>query len=627
MTTLKAPHPRAALSGMLLGCVLGTFACAPAEAQTRASCSQWPAAERQAARERGLCVDRPLCTELPRSERSVARQTGACVDPVLPKDLPTTILPRPLQPIPGIVVEPKPPKDDVGTVLIPIPGFIGQQQSVAHATLAVKLRMRVVTRWQASIRPRGEVLDQVPRDRRVPPASTITLTVSDGSLVRVPRVQGLPLSAGLDVLRRSSLEAEHVTQESSAPTGSIIAQAPMAESEVKRGSTVRMTVATAPPSVWVPNFIGTPLARARRELTGARLQVQVQRRTAGAPADQVVDQLPRETHVPVGSTVTLGVSDGSLVRVPVVTRMPLDRARAVLRERELVAAVEEQESSASPGNVVSQRPSPGAEVRRGSSVAIAVATAPPPVWVPSFIGKPVETARAALRDELRLKTQVQVFGSSAPRGVVVEQAPIETRVAAGSTVTLQVSDGSLVRVPELATLSEAAALTMLHQLGLEGEVSRQTNRAPPGTVFGQDVAAGTDVPRGSTVSVYVALQPPAPPPPQPPSPPAPKPPPTKPATPPIAKPTIPSAPSPWWWTLAAIPVAGAAAWWLRARPNPKPKGKFATKPDVTAHFVGPVEPPQAASYEGPPLHMQIDVSGPHPSARPIADIMQESRNE
>lgn len=738
MATRTGRRGGAVVSGAIVCCLLGSLAFIPVAAQTRASCDQWPAAERQAARERRLCIDRPLCTKVPPADRVQARETGACVDPVLPKDLPTLKLPGPFQPIPGGIIERPPPKDDVGPALIVIPDFVGQQQQVAYAMLGGQLRMHVVTRWQASLRPHGEVIGQVPSNTRVPPASTITLTVSDGSLVIVPQLKGLPLVTALSVLQSSSLQGQRVDQESRAPPESIIAQSPTAGSQARRGSTVQIFVAKVPPSVWVRSFIGTPFASAQRELASSRLQAQLQWRTSSAPRDQVVDQAPRETRVPVnsvvilgtsdgslvvvpnllgrplpaaisvlqksdlreqrvqeesraprgsiiaqspaegtevrrgstvritvaeappnvwvrsfvgapfedaqreltaarlrvrlqwrtssaprgevmdqapreaevpvGTLVTLGASDGSMVRVPALRDMPLERARAELRERDLVAAVEEQVGAATPGRVLGQRPGPGSEVRRGATVVVTVATAPPMVWVPSVIGAPVDDARATLRDKHRLRSTAQSRASSEPRGIVVGQTPIEVRVVADSIVILQVSDGSLVRVPDLAALSEPAALALLRERDLNGAVTRQTSQAPPGMVFHQDVAADREVPRGSTVRVYVALAPPVPAPPKPP-------------------PTAPGGLPPWLWTLAAVPAAGAGALWLRGRLKNKAKAKAATRPDVAAQFAGPAEPPQAVAYEGPPLHLQIDITGPFPSAPPVADITQESRDE
>jgi hypothetical protein len=75
--------------------------------------------------------------------------------------------------------------------------------------------------------------------------------------------------------------------------------------------------------------------------------------------------------------VTLVVSDGSLVRVPRVTRLLLPRAEQALRERDLAVQPQRRESDAPTGTVLQQDPTPDTEVARGSAVRVLVAVARP----------------------------------------------------------------------------------------------------------------------------------------------------------------------------------------------------------------------------------------------------------
>ncbi|MCC4119084.1 PASTA domain-containing protein, partial [Aromatoleum toluclasticum] len=95
--------------------------------------------------------------------------------------------------------------DDVAPPRVRVPSFIGQDQREARRVLQETYRMRVTTDTQASSRPRGEVLDQKPRDPEGPRGSTVQLTVSDGSLVAVPAVRRMPATRALEVLKAIGL--------------------------------------------------------------------------------------------------------------------------------------------------------------------------------------------------------------------------------------------------------------------------------------------------------------------------------------------------------------------------------------------------------------------------------------
>jgi hypothetical protein len=72
-----------------------------------------------------------------------------------------------------------------------------------------------------------------------------------------------------------------------------------------------------------------------------------------------------------------------MVAVPPVTGLPLDAARAALRQLGLRSTVQEVEDPAAPGTVIRTDPVAGTEVQQGSVVTLAVAKAPPPTSAPS----------------------------------------------------------------------------------------------------------------------------------------------------------------------------------------------------------------------------------------------------
>lgn len=89
-------------------------------------------------------------------------------------------------------------------------------------------------------------------------------------------------------------------------------------------------------------------------------------------------------------------------------------------------------------------------------------------------------------------------GSNARPPVAATPAPRPTAVTAGSTV-----------VPVLQDLSRTAAMRRLRDFGLRAAVTTTPSRCvPPGSVLSQQPRVGTEVPKGSLVSLVLAAKPP-----------------------------------------------------------------------------------------------------------------------
>lgn len=364
--------------------------------------------------------------------------------------------------------------------------------------------------------------------RRVAPSPEVQLRAlaaqavnPQALLVTVPDVTRIDEASARERLARVRLGASRSEQMSDkvAP-GTVLAQEPRAETKVKPGTAVRLTVATVPSTVWLPSFVGQPEDVARRSLqdlggsdNAARLRVLSESQASSAPARSVVRQVPAHRNVPRGSTVTLHVSDGSLVFVPPVQGLDERAARERLRAAGLGANRKEAVTDDRPaGEVFLQEPSAKTEVRRGSEVmlTIAVALPPPLVWVPSYVGKQEEEAVSALRrlgveGTPALQVRSLERQSVAPAGRVLAQQPEKQNVRRGTLVTLHVSDGSLVKVPEVRQFTEAEAVSRLARGGLraraESEISAQHL---PGRVFAQSPPPNEQVARDSQVTVTVA---------------------------------------------------------------------------------------------------------------------------
>jgi serine/threonine-protein kinase len=163
------------------------------------------------------------------------------------------------------------------------------------------------------------------------------------------------------------------------------------------------------------------------------------------------------------------------------------------------------------GLVVSQNPSAGNEVKKGSRVSIVVSSGPASFPLPDVHGLRVHEATERLH-LAGFKTVVKTRSSSSvPAEIVIETEPAARVVTQqGTTVTVFVSSGpTLVKVPDLSGESQAGAETALADTGLSlGSVAHQpTSSQAPGTVISQAPKAGTEVHPQSKVDLTLAEAP------------------------------------------------------------------------------------------------------------------------
>lgn len=422
-----------------------------------------------------LAQNRPLCSSLPRGEQQSAREQGVCVDPP-----PATA---------GAAINRPCPNN--------LPDFIG----TTYDDTARKLDSRFFRPRQqskGSSRPSGEILAQTSQlmEGRL---CWVTFVVSDGSWVVLPKFVGSESDArkkagevglNLNIVPRPSEDA---------PPGFVIDQVPRPPRDVPRGFNVTVYVAQRV-GIAVPLVVGSQFDAAAARLQPLRA---VRHDSEGTePAGEVIDQTPKPpTTLFRGDDVHLTVSDGSLVMVPDVRGAALTPARGKL-EGVLRLRVEARDrpSDKALGTIFEQEPR-NTTVRRGSTIVLGVSIGRE---VPSVMGLGKDEARKTL-EKFRVKT---AYGSSArPRDEVTEQdLKPPTRVAAGSVVTLTLSDNALAFVPSLQGKTLAEARQRLKDAG--EFVVRVTSGPdqPDAVVAHQDVVDGP-YKRSSTVTVTVTAPP------------------------------------------------------------------------------------------------------------------------
>jgi eukaryotic-like serine/threonine-protein kinase len=232
------------------------------------------------------------------------------------------------------------------------------------------------------------------------------------------------------------------------PEGQFVRSDPETGTEVPVDSDIEVWFSQGANVTTVPDVTGLTQAQAIQQIEAAGLVVAneiTSTRSGRIAKDSVVGTEPKANEsVNAGTEVKLVVSDG-FVDLPDVSGATQADAQATLQGLGLAVVINEEESEATPGTVVSQAPAPGA-VPQGSSVTIVIAkeVTIEQVQVPnSLVNERREQAERTLRD-LGLVPDVREGERSngIEAGRVEEVNPGQgTPVDVGSTVILYVSNG------------------------------------------------------------------------------------------------------------------------------------------------------------------------------------------
>ncbi|MEK9665395.1 MAG: Stk1 family PASTA domain-containing Ser/Thr kinase [Candidatus Nanopelagicales bacterium] len=260
----------------------------------------------------------------------------------------------------------------------------------------------------------------------------------------------------------------------------------------------------------VPGIIGLT----ESEASTALKQVELTLTVAGEEYSETVDAgLIISADPEPGTTVAAQTSVAVVLSlgperyaVPDVRGAPLAAATTTLEDANLAlgSVSEEWDATVPIGNVISQDPSAGAELKRDSVVDLVVSKGPKPVKIPGLAGTPVDEARALLEADGLVVTVTEDFSSEYAADLVISSTPGKgEKVNVGSTVELLVSKGPPpVEVPYLVDMLKQDAIDTLVYLGFNVDVN-EPPITPLGRVISQDPAGGTLLPYGSTVTITI----------------------------------------------------------------------------------------------------------------------------
>lgn len=215
----------------------------------------------------------------------------------------------------------------------------------------------------------------------------------------------------------------------------------------------------------------------------------------------------------LGIWAALALTRVEYVDVPKVTGLSAQEAEQRLEDVGLdIKIVDQKPNDTVPaGHIIDQNPLAGARAKKGDAVKVTISLGVETTKVPTLIGLTIDEAKEELRKaELQLGSVSHAPSSSVASGRIMRQSvdPGIT-VSKGSPIDVVVSQGvPKVIMPDVVGLSFEDATAILDQYGLKySREDRVDDSAPAGEVISQSPDPGTEVEKGTTVTLVVSLGP------------------------------------------------------------------------------------------------------------------------
>ena len=219
------------------------------------------------------------------------------------------------------------------------------------------------------------------------------LLFSGSKSFEMPYIIGMKYNDAVEYLKEFELFPEIELQlVSTEAAGTILSQNPAEDTKVKKGQTVKVNVSRGSTEASVPILAGYTQATAEDllEKSGYKTGEITGEHSDTIPQGLVISQdpaagEPAEKGTKVNIVVSLGPSQSgtgdNTVTVPNVTQKALDAAKADIEKAglKLGTVTEQSSSTVAAGKVISQSPTAGNHVDKGSEITLIVSTGAPPV--------------------------------------------------------------------------------------------------------------------------------------------------------------------------------------------------------------------------------------------------------
>jgi eukaryotic-like serine/threonine-protein kinase len=219
----------------------------------------------------------------------------------------------------------------------------------------------------------------------------------------------------------------------------------------------------------------------------------------------------------IGALLGLALTRDTTTDVPAVTGNQLNVAIALLEQNGFkVGEVDRVQREVAVNTVLEQDP-PAGEASLDCAllgffcskpkVGLTVSAGPGSAGVPGGLSGMSQEEAVERVEDAGFVAQVEMVNSDqVEAGLVIRSDPAGGTIATrGSTVLLTVSKGQkLAKVPVLVGTQRSLAVQQIRGRGLTPSVEEEESASPAGQVIRQSPSAGSELPRGSTVSIVVS---------------------------------------------------------------------------------------------------------------------------
>ncbi len=259
------------------------------------------------------------------------------------------------------------------------PGVINLSRGDAKDKVeASGLDFEVVGREFSETVTRGSVIETDPgAGSRIVRGGTVEVVLSKGAeRFSVPKLAGRTVDEAESVLGESNLGVGAVRQvwHEKVPDGLVISSDPGRGTELRRDTTVTLTVSKGPEPIEIQDFTGKRAGKAERVLSEAGFEVTLTEENDDKVKEgKVISQDPASGTGHRGDEISLVVSQGPvMVSVPSVTTLPVETATEQLEELGFEVRTERTDLYIGWERVVRQSPKSGESVPEGSTITLYV---------------------------------------------------------------------------------------------------------------------------------------------------------------------------------------------------------------------------------------------------------------
>ena len=231
----------------------------------------------------------------------------------------------------------------------------------------------------------------------------------------------------------------------------------------------------------VPDLTGSSQTEALNDLQSLGFKVGIENSAhPEVPSGAVIrTQPPANTSTNPDSLVTIIVSVGpEAYPIPYVVDLESDRAVYVIEESGFVIGqkIEVNDDNIPIGFVISQNPMAGKKMGPGSSVDLVISSGPSLIELGDLSKKSLEDATQILETLGLAFETIEEFSEDTEEGIISGTLPEAGEIITpDEIITLIVSLGIKIEVPEVEGLNYQAAIDALEEAGLVATVSGDTN--------------------------------------------------------------------------------------------------------------------------------------------------------